>query len=73
MSHARVLTDSGGIQEETTVLGIPCVTLRENTISNGTNALAGRKKESILRVALEKMEVDGGAQQPKYWDGWPAK
>ena len=75
MSNARlVLTDSGGIQEETTVLGIPCVTLRENTerpvtISSGTNALAGTKKESILRLALEKMEVDGGAKQPKYWDG----
>ena len=62
MSNARlVLTDSGGIQEETTVLGVPCVTLRENTerpvtISRGTNVLAGTKKESILRLALEKME-----------------
>ena len=58
MSNARlVLTDSGGIQEETTVLGIPCITLRENTErpvthTHGTNILAGVKKEDIVRSAL---------------------
>lgn len=57
MSNARlVLTDSGGIQEEVTVLGIPCVTLRENTerpvtIMHGTNVLAGTKKEKIVECA----------------------
>jgi UDP-N-acetylglucosamine 2-epimerase (non-hydrolysing) len=75
MSNARLLlTDSGGIQEETTVLGIPCVTLRENTerpvtISRGTNVLAGTKKERILRLALENMELPVRAEPPKYWDG----
>src|SRR4030095_4768934 len=75
MSNARlVLTDSGGIQEETTVLGVPCVTLRDNTerpvtISSGTNVLAGTKKENILRLALESMELGARAELPKYWDG----
>ena len=75
MSNSRLmLTDSGGIQEETTVLGIPCVTLRENTerpvtISSGTNVLAGTKKESILRLALAKMESNARTEPPKYWDG----
>ena len=75
MSNARlVLTDSGGIQEETTVLGVPCVTLRENTerpvtISSGTNILAGTKKENILRLALAKLESTARAEPPKYWDG----
>jgi len=75
MSNARlVLTDSGGIQEETTVLGVQCLTLRENTerpvtVSSGTNVLAGTKKESILRLALEKMELAARAEPPKYWDG----
>ena len=54
MREARVvLTDSGGIQEETTVLGGPCITLRKNTerpitVSEGTNVIAGTKKESIV-------------------------
>ncbi len=58
MSNAKlVLTDSGGIQEEATVLDIPCVTLRENTerpitITHGTNMLAGIEKEQIVKSAF---------------------
>jgi UDP-N-acetylglucosamine 2-epimerase (non-hydrolysing) len=75
MSNARlILTDSGGIQEETTVLGVSCVTLRENTerpitISNGNNVLAGTKKEKIIRLALERVGSVAQAKWPRYWDG----
>lgn len=75
MSNARiVLTDSGGIQEETTCLGIPCVTIRENTerpvtITEGTNALAGTSREGIKQTFARqlRMKVRGGA--PRLWDG----
>jgi UDP-N-acetylglucosamine 2-epimerase (non-hydrolysing) len=75
MSNARlVLTDSGGIQEETTVLGVPCVTLRENTerpvtITHGTNVLAGASKDAIIRHSLEKLERSEQPKQPEFWDG----
>jgi UDP-N-acetylglucosamine 2-epimerase (non-hydrolysing) len=75
MANARlILTDSGGIQEESTVLGVPCVTLRENTerpvtVSSGNNALAGTKGESILRLAREKLDSIPQVKLPKYWDG----
>jgi UDP-N-acetylglucosamine 2-epimerase (non-hydrolysing) len=75
MANARLLlTDSGGIQEETTVLGVPCVTLRENTerpvtVSSGNNALAGTRREDIIRLALEKLESATPVRLPKYWDG----
>jgi UDP-N-acetylglucosamine 2-epimerase (non-hydrolysing) len=75
MSNAQlVLTDSGGIQEETTVLGIPCVTLRENTerpvtITSGTNILAGTKKEEIIRLALKRLRAPKQPSKPRYWDG----
>jgi UDP-N-acetylglucosamine 2-epimerase (non-hydrolysing) len=75
MANARlVLTDSGGIQEETTVLGVPCVTLRENTerpvtVSGGNNALAGTRRENIIRLALEKLNSTPLVRLPKYWDG----
>jgi UDP-N-acetylglucosamine 2-epimerase (non-hydrolysing) len=70
-----VLTDSGGIQEETTALGVPCVTLRENTerpitISAGTNVLAGTKRRSILDAldaAREKVAREPCV--PELWDG----
>jgi UDP-N-acetylglucosamine 2-epimerase (non-hydrolysing) len=62
MSNSRlVLTDSGGMQEETTVLGIPCITLRENTerpvtTTSGTNVLAGVQKEQIISAALSQLK-----------------
>lgn len=76
MSHASlVLTDSGGIQEETTILGVPCLTLRENTerpitMEQGTNHLVGKDPEKIRAYASEALER--GAERksiPKYWDG----
>jgi UDP-N-acetylglucosamine 2-epimerase (non-hydrolysing) len=80
MSNAKlVLTDSGGIQEETTVLGVPCVTLRKNTerpvtIREGTNVLAGTRKEEIIHHALMKLSGDGqGTTTPKLWDGQAGK
>jgi UDP-N-acetylglucosamine 2-epimerase (non-hydrolysing) len=69
-----VLTDSGGIQEETTALGVPCLTLRNNTerpvtIEEGTNILAGTTPESILQ-AWEHMNANPKAGRvPKYWEG----
>jgi UDP-N-acetylglucosamine 2-epimerase (non-hydrolysing) len=71
---ALTITDSGGIQEETTALGVPCLTLRENTerpvtIEEGTNILAGTKRESILSAyeTLKKRPMQG--RIPKFWDG----
>src|ERR1700683_248822 len=68
MKHARVVvTDSGGIQEETTCLGVPCVTVRENTerpvtVKVGTNVLAGTSKEGIRRATRQQLtsKVSGG-------------
>jgi UDP-N-acetylglucosamine 2-epimerase (non-hydrolysing) len=76
---AVVLTDSGGLQEETTALGIPCLTLRENTerpvtIEQGTNILAGTTRESILS-AWEEFSRNGGkaGRVPELWDGRAAE
>lgn len=77
-SGARlVLTDSGGIQEETTVLGIPCVTLRDNTerpitIEMGTNVLVGTAPEKIKAAAFEALGNSDRASDikiPPLWDG----
>ncbi len=75
-ANARlVLTDSGGIQEETTILGVPCLTLRENTerpatIHEGTNRLAGVEPAAILSAALDVLENPPAAgSTPKLWDG----
>jgi UDP-N-acetylglucosamine 2-epimerase (non-hydrolysing) len=81
-SGARlVLTDSGGLQEETTALGIPCLTLRENTerpitIEMGTNVLVGTDPERIGQTAfdiLDDTEFGRNAQIPPLWDGKAAE
>lgn len=80
MSAARVvMTDSGGIQEETTALGVPCLTLRENTerpitVDEGTNTLVGRDHDAIIR-ALDQILVGGGkaGRSPALWDGRAAE
>jgi UDP-N-acetylglucosamine 2-epimerase (non-hydrolysing) len=80
MSHARVvLTDSGGVQEETTILGVPCITLRENTerpvtVEHGTNVLVGSDSQKIIR---EFSRILDGARRslppPHFWDGNAAR
>lgn len=75
MKNARLLvTDSGGIQEETTALGIPCVTVRENTerpvtVELGTNVLAGTRSEGIRRAIQKQLGPQPAKQQPELWDG----
>lgn len=69
-----VLTDSGGLQEETTALGVPCVTLRENTerpitVEVGTNILAGNKKPGILAAYRAAREGHKKGRVPPLWDG----
>jgi len=75
---AAALTDSGGIQEETTYLGIPCVTMRENTerpitVEVGTNVLAGTRPEDVNRH-LDAVLRGGSAKKriPDLWDGHAA-
>ncbi len=76
VARARmVLTDSGGIQEETTVLGVPCITMRRNTerpitCETGTNVLVGNDPEAIRRAALAALRESGRtACVPEKWDG----
>ncbi len=74
-----VLTDSGGIQEETTALGVPCLTLRENTerpvtISQGTNLLVGTEAAKIIAAAREILGGHSKAGRvPPLWDGHAAE
>ena len=81
LSGARlVLTDSGGIQEETTVLGIPCVTLRGNTerpitVEMGTNTIVGTNSADIIKAALGALDNPPGPSAPRVpplWDGHTA-
>jgi len=80
MESAKVvLTDSGGIQEETTALGVPCITMRENTerpitITQGTNTIVGSDPEKIMAAFNEVMETGGKAGRvPELWDGKAAE
>jgi len=79
MKHASiVVTDSGGIQEETTCLGIPCVTVRDNTerpvtVEQGTNLLGGTTKERIRRAIRQQVEKKGPNTTPENWDGQAAR
>lgn len=80
MSAANlVLTDSGGMQEETTALGVPCLTMRENTerpitVEQGTNTLVGRDRERIVTL-VEEILASGGkrGRTPELWDGHAAQ
>jgi UDP-N-acetylglucosamine 2-epimerase (non-hydrolysing) len=76
MRDARlVLTDSGGIQEETTALGVPCLTLRESTerpitVEQGTNTIVGTDPDVILKAYSDILSSGGKVgRQPQLWDG----
>jgi len=79
MAGARlVLTDSGGVQEETTALAVPCLTMRDNTerpitVEQGTNTLVGRDRARIL-AAVDGVVATGGkrGRRPELWDGHAA-
>jgi UDP-N-acetylglucosamine 2-epimerase (non-hydrolysing) len=79
MDHAGVvLTDSGGVQEETTVLGVPCLTLRDNTerpitITEGTNRLVGRDPARIRSAVDAVLEAPPAPRRPALWDGHAAE
>lgn len=76
---ALVLTDSGGLQEETTALGVPCITIRENTerpitIEEGTNVLAGTDPAKIVAEARKILRGEGKqGRRPHLWDGHAAE
>jgi UDP-N-acetylglucosamine 2-epimerase (non-hydrolysing) len=79
MEAKMVLTDSGGVQEETTVLGVPCITIRENTerpitVTQGTNVLVGTDPRRILQAALDIVHQEKKAPSiPPLWDGKAAQ
>ena len=74
-----MLTDSGGMQEETTALGVPCLTLRDNTerpitVEQGTNTLVGRDRARILACVDEILQAGGKrGRVPELWDGHAAE
>jgi len=76
---ALVLTDSGGIQEETTILDVPCLTMRENTerpvtISEGTNRLVDPTCDAVLAAYRDiRASPPAKGRRPKYWDGKAAE
>lgn len=82
-SAALVLTDSGGVQEETTYLGVPCLTARPNTerpvtITQGTNRLVASRRSELLQAALEALEGKRAGDHsvfhpPERWDGHAAE
>jgi len=80
LANARVvLTDSGGIQEETTALAVPCLTMRENTerpitVEQGTNTVVGRDRQRILECIDEILATGGKrGRVPELWDGHAAE
>jgi UDP-N-acetylglucosamine 2-epimerase (non-hydrolysing) len=76
LADARlVLTDSGGVQEETTLLGVPCLTVRETTerpvtVTSGTNRVVGRDPERLVRAVSAALNTTSpGSRLPERWDG----
>ena len=76
---ALIISDSGGIQEETTALAVPCLTMRENTerpitVEQGTNTLVGRDHARVL-AAVDDIVATGGkrGRVPELWDGHAAE
>jgi len=73
-----ILTDSGGLQEESTALGVRCVTIRDNTerpvtIDQGTNVLAGTNPADVIRCARESLAKPPSKARPALWDGKAAQ
>ena len=73
-SARLVLTDSGGVQEETTALGVPCLTMRDSTerpitLTEGTNVLVGRDPQRIVATARRVLADPPAKRTPALWDG----